>query len=95
MVEMVEMVKKRIDEDKPHSRGGPGSSILRISNSLLSEEIMSHQFSKKFIILSFDYYTGVIDLVQHLRAFQVKKVVHPTMTSSCVECSPLTSGVWP
>ena len=60
---LVEMVRKRIDEDKLQSHGGIGSSVLRISDSLLSSEIMSHRFSKKLVILSFDCYTGVTDPV--------------------------------
>ena len=60
---LVEMVRKRINEDKLQSHGGIGSSILRISDSLLSSEIMSHRFSKKLVILSFDCYTGVTDPV--------------------------------
>ena len=70
------MVKKRIDEDKSHSRDGPGSSILRISDFPLSEEIISHRFSKKFAIPIFDYYTEATDPVQHLWAYQVKMAVH-------------------
>ena len=63
--DLVEMVRKRIQEDKPQSRGGLGSFILQISDSPLSDKIMSHHFSKKFVIPSFDYYTGVTDPVQH------------------------------
>jgi len=66
--DVVEIVRKQIDEDNLQSRDGLGSSILRISDSPLSEEIMSHQFPKKFVIPNFDYYTKVTDLVQHLRA---------------------------
>ena len=69
------MVKKQIQEDKSQSLDGPGS-ILRMCDSSLLEEIISHCFLKKFVISSFDCYTGVTDLVQHLRAYQVKMVIH-------------------
>ena len=64
------MVMKRIDEDKPQPHGGLGFSIMRISDFLLSEEIMSYQFLKKFVTSSFDCYTEVTDPVQHLRAYR-------------------------
>ena len=70
------MVRKQIDEDKSQSHGRPGSSILSISDSPFSEEIMSHWFSKKSVVPSFDCNTRVIDPIQHLRADQVKTVVH-------------------
>jgi len=57
-------------------RGGPGSFILRISDSPPLEEITSHQFPKKFVITIFDCHTGVTDLVQHLRTYLVKITVH-------------------
>ena len=73
--DLVEMVRKRI-HDIPQSRNGSGSSILRISDSPLLDKITSHRFSKKFVIPSFDCYTRVINLVHHIRAYQVKIVVH-------------------
>ena len=36
---------------------------MQIFDSSLSEEIMCHWFSKKFVIPSFDCYTAVTDLV--------------------------------
>ena len=69
------MVRKQIHEDKPISHSGPGSSIMQISDSPLSEESMSHHFLKKFIISSFDCYTRDTNPVQHPRAYQVKTAV--------------------
>ena len=37
---------------------------------------MSYKFPKKFVILNFEYYTGVTDHAQHLRAYQVNIAVH-------------------
>ena len=34
-----------------------------------SEGILEHEFLKKFMILTFDYYFGQSDLVQHLRQY--------------------------
>ena len=88
--DLMEMVRKRIDKDKSQPRGGPGSSIMRISDFTHSE-ITSHRFSKKFVIPSFDRYTGitehytrVTDPVQHLHAYLVTMALHPMMISSCV-----------
>jgi len=44
--------------------------------SPILEEIMSHRFSKKFVILSLNCYTGVTDPIQYVRAYQVKMAVH-------------------
>ena len=68
----MEIVTKWVNGDKPHSRGGLGSSVLWISDSPFLEEIISHCFSKKFMIRRF----GATDLIQHLRAYQVKVAVH-------------------
>ena len=73
---LMEMVRKRIHEDTPQSHGGPGSFILGNSDSPLSKKITSHRSLKKFVIPSFDCYTGVTDPFKHLRAYQVKMVVH-------------------
>ena len=40
--DVVEVVRKRIVEDKPQPRGEPGSFIIQIFDSPLSEEIMFH-----------------------------------------------------
>ena len=39
IVDLVEIIRKQIDEDKPQPRGDPGSSIMWISDSPLSGEI--------------------------------------------------------
>ena len=50
-----------------------GSSIL---NSSLSKEITSHCFLKKFVIPSFECYSGATDSIQYLRQYQDKMTVH-------------------
>ena len=91
--DLMEIVRKRIQEDKSQSRGGPGSSILNISDFSLSEDIMSYRFSKKFMILIFDYYTEVTDPVQHLLAYQLKMAVH-SHDDLIVGCFLLVLKAW-
>ena len=49
---------------------------LAILNSPLSEEISSHHFRKKFMMPSFEHYSGATNPIQHLRQYQDKMVVH-------------------
>jgi len=55
--QLVEMVQKRIHEYIQQSRDNQGSSALRISDSPLSEEILSHRFLMKLVIPNFECYT--------------------------------------
>jgi len=73
--DLVEMVRKWIDEDKSHFSGGPRSLILRIYDSPLLEKIMSHGF-KEVCDTEFHCYTEATGPIQHLRTYQVKITVH-------------------
>jgi len=44
-------------------------SAVKISDSPLCKEILECEFPKKFSTPTFDYYSGVSDLVQHIRHF--------------------------
>ena len=48
----------------------------KIHESPLSKEIQESEFSKKFSTLTFDYYSRVSDLVQHIRHFRDKMVIY-------------------
>ena len=51
-------------------------SATKVSDSSLSKEILECEFSKKFSTPIFDYYSGVSDLVQHIRHFWDKMVLY-------------------
>ena len=46
------------------------------SNSSFSRDILEYEFSKKFMILTFNFYSSQSDSVQHLRQYQDKMVIH-------------------
>ena len=46
------------------------------SNSPFSKDILEYEFLKKFTTLTFDYYSGHSDPVQHLRQYQDKMVIY-------------------
>ena len=46
------------------------------SNSPFSENILEYDFSKKFMILTFDCYSGQRDPVQYLHHYQDEMVIH-------------------
>ena len=48
----------------------------KISDSPLSEEILECEFSRKFSTLTFDYYSGVTNPVQHIRHFRDKIIIY-------------------
>ena len=60
--------------------------MLRPTDSPLSKEITALRFSKKFVMPSFDYYSGTSDPL-HLRQYQNKMAISPTTTSFSIEHS--------
>jgi len=46
------------------------------SNSPFSGDILEYEFFKKFMILTFNFYSSQSDSVQHLRQYQDKMVIH-------------------
>ena len=61
-----EIVRKRIKEANQHFRKEGKPCGLRTFDSSLSEEITSHRFPKKFVMPSFECYSGATDSIQHL-----------------------------
>jgi len=51
-------------------------SRLRLTDSLLSKEITTLRFPKKFMMPSFDHYSGTSDPLLHLRQYQDKMAIH-------------------
>ena len=49
---------------------------LKISSFPFSEQITTHRFLRKFVMSSFDLYSGAIDPIQHLQHYQDKMVVY-------------------
>ena len=70
-----ELIRKEVEEAGLKSKHA-GSSHLRMSLSPLSQEILNVQFSRKFSTLSFEYYCGSSDPMQHLRHYQDKMDVY-------------------
>jgi len=60
-----EIVRKQIEEASQQLRNEAGPLGLRTSYSLL-EGNTSHRFRKKFVMSSFEYYSGATDPIQHL-----------------------------
>ena len=58
-------------------------SAAKISDSSLTEDILEHEFSRKFSTPTFDYYSGVSDPVQHIRHFQDKMTVYCNNSLFC------------
>ena len=71
-----EIIRKRIEDASQHFRKEAEPCGLRTFDSLLSEEITSHRFLKKFVMPSFECYAGAIDPIQHLCQYQDNMVVH-------------------
>ena len=57
-------------------------AVVKVSDSLLSKEILECEFSKKFTTPTFDYYFGANDPVHHIRHFLDKMVSTPAMIHS-------------
>ena len=51
-------------------------STVKVFDSHLSKEILECDFPKKFSTLTFDYYSRVSDVVQHIRHFQNKIMIY-------------------
>ena len=62
-----ELIQKWIAEAR--LQGLPTSSAVEVSDFPFSKEIQECEFSK-FSTLTFDYYSGMSDLVQYIRHFQ-------------------------
>jgi len=52
---------------------GPSSRCIQFP---FSKDILEYKFPKKFIILTFGFYSSQRDSVQHLRQYQDKMVIH-------------------
>jgi len=48
----------------------------KISDSLLSEDILEREFTKMLSTVTFDYYSVASDPAQHIRHFRDKMVVY-------------------
>ena len=53
----------------------PTPSVAKVFDSTLSKDILKCEFQKKFSTPTFDYYSRVSDLIQHIAHFRDKMVV--------------------
>ena len=67
-----ELVQRRIEETKLQLCNRPNQVTAKVSDSLLSEEILECEYPKKFTTPTFECYSETSDPVQHIRHFQDK-----------------------
>ena len=70
------MIQRGIEEAKLQLQSRPKHTSARVSDSPLSEENLECKFSKKFAPLTFGYYSGTSDPVQHIRHLRDKMVFY-------------------
>ena len=81
------LVRKRVEEVRMPYHGRLRAIAPDASNSPLSEDILENEFLKKFMISTFNCYSGQSDPVQHFRQYQDNMVIHFRNDSSCARSS--------
>jgi len=74
--DIADLVQERLNQAIHQFSKGIEYNEWRPTNSPLSRKIMTIRFPKKFVMLSFDHYSGTSDPLLHLRQYQDKMAVY-------------------
>jgi len=77
------MIQRQIKEDKLQLHCRPKQGTARVSDSLLSEEILECEFQKKFATLTFSYYSRMSDQFNTSGTFRTRWWSNPAMIRYC------------